>query len=362
MVGRSPLTRKFRKRAHQKAVTVCYCFALAIVSAAMVAPARADGDDGSIRVDPAAQPARAGTTSFPHPLLLNLQSGGPSPSEPPPESIYAPPEPPAEGQGVNEGAVHTELTVRYMTDYIFRGLDRSDGQGLTPVTFGVPPPDTSESFGAEDAPTLLVDGRISFDLGKLPHPYVGVFTAVFNSDPVSRFQEVRPSFGAVWTIRPLILDAGQETFIYPEREDLNTGEVYLRITLDDSYFFRTERPLFSPYVFTAYDYDLYNGFYFEAGVTHDFIIEDLGLTIRAVADAAYVMGIQEFSANGTDDEGWQHYDIGVIARYSINDMFHLSTRYGEWSLEGYLFYTDGINNELLSTTQMWGGAGISFRY
>ena len=36
------------------------------------------------------------------------------------------PEPPDESQGVNEGAVHTDLTVRYMTDYIFRGLDRSD--------------------------------------------------------------------------------------------------------------------------------------------------------------------------------------------------------------------------------------------
>jgi hypothetical protein len=328
----------------------------------MAAPARADEptDSPPHAIDLASQAAPAGSMSFPRPLLLNLQSSSSQP--PPPESIYAPPEPPVEGTGENQGAVHTAITVRYMTDYIFRGLDRSDGQGLTFQTGKTPAPDISESFGAEDAPTLQVDGKISFDLGKLPHPYVGVFTNIFNSDPISRFQEVRPSIGAVWTIRPLILEGGQQTFIFPEREDLNTSEVYVKFTLDDSYFFRTERPIISPYVFTAYDYDRYNGFYFEAGVSHDFQFEDLGVTITAVADIAYVMGIQEFSVDGKHDEGWQHYDLGLIASYSVNDMFHLSTRYGEWRLEGYLFYTDGLSDELLSTTQLWGGAGISFRY
>src|SRR5205814_5891036 len=143
-------------------------------------------------------------------------------------------------------------------DYIFRGLDRSDGVGLS-LNPTVPPVDDAKKFGNEDAPNLQFDAKLSFDLGKLPHPYIGLFTNVYNSDPISRFQEVRPIFGAEWTIRPLILEGGHQTFLFPEREDINTSEIFGRITLDDSYFFRTDHPLFSPYVFAAYDYDRYNG-------------------------------------------------------------------------------------------------------
>jgi len=40
------------------------------------------------------------------------------------ESVYAPPTPLRENDGVNQGAVHTELAVRYLTDYVFRGIER----------------------------------------------------------------------------------------------------------------------------------------------------------------------------------------------------------------------------------------------
>src|SRR5438874_7818347 len=146
---------------------------------------------------------RAGSNFSSAPLLLTLENQ--------PESVYAPPEPPTEEQGINQGAVHVDLSVRYMTDYIFRGLDRSDGVGLS-LNPTVPPVDDAKTFGNEDAPNLQFDAKLSFDLGKLPHPYIGLFTNVYNSDPISRFQEVRPIFGAEWTIRPLILEGGHQTF------------------------------------------------------------------------------------------------------------------------------------------------------
>jgi len=96
-----------------------------------------------------------------------------------PESIYAPAAPPREDEGVNEGAVHLDLTVRYMSDYVYRGIDRS------------------EVGGREDAPNVQFDGKLEFDLGKLPHPYVGLFVNVYDSDPISQFQEVRPVIIAV---------------------------------------------------------------------------------------------------------------------------------------------------------------------
>jgi hypothetical protein len=264
-----------------------------------------------------------------------------------PESIYAPPQPPREDEGVNEGGVHIDLTVRYMSDYVYRGID------------------FSEVGGAEDAPNLQVDGKVAWDLGKLPHPYIGVFVNVYDSDPISRFQEVRPSFGVDWPIKPLLLSAGNNTYIYPERDEMNTSEVYGRIELDDSFLFSSQRPMFSPYIYAAYDYDLYNGWYFEGGIRHDFVFEDTGFVLTALADVAYVMGEQQYllhPATSRDDVGFQHYDIGLIGAYSLNTLFNFSRRYGEFSIEGYLYYTDSIEHDLRADTQLWGGVGIHFRY
>lgn len=298
--------------------------------------------------------------AFTDPIYLTLQEE--------PESVYAPPAPPSVNQGVNQGGANFDLTIRYMTDYVFRGLDRSDGDGLELPVKGpngqiiVNPAETSKDFGHEDAPNLQVESKLSFDLGKLPHPYLGVFVNVYDSDPVSRFQEVRPYFGAVWTIRPFIFEGGHQTFIFPEREKLNTSEIYGKITFDDSTIFKTDQPILSPYIYGAYDYDLYNGWYFESGVKHDFVFQDWGVTFTALADVAFVMKEEEYLLHGSNDTGFQHYDLGLTASYSLNQLLNFSKRYGEFNIEGYLYYTNNIDSHLLATDQIWGGMGIAFKY
>jgi len=254
---------------------------------------------------------------------------------------------------VNEGGVHLSLTVNYLTDYVFRGIDRSEVGAIDPSETGTT---------TEDRANLQFDGKLSFDLGRAPHPFVGVFVNVFNDDPVSRFQEVRPFVGLDWNLRPLLLTAGWQTFIFPERDEFNTAEVFGRLELDDSVFWRTDRPVLSPYVFAAYDYDKYDGVYLEAGVRHACPIEGTGLTLTAVADVAYVAGNGYFTRLGGDDTGFQHYDVGLIGSYSLNTLVNFPRRYGEWTLRGYLFYTDGIARELRADTQLWGGVGVGFEY
>ncbi|HEY7086931.1 MAG TPA: hypothetical protein VH518_02510 [Tepidisphaeraceae bacterium] len=273
------------------------------------------------------------------PLSLSLQ-----PSEP--ETVYAPPAAPAPGTGINEGAVHFELAIGYFTDYVYRGIEIFE------------PP------GAEDRANLQINSKLSFDLGKLPHPFIAVFTNFADSDPVSTFQEIRPYVGFDWNLRPLVVSAGYTTYLYPDRDKFETSEVWGQILVDDSYFLRTEHPILSPYIYAAYDLDLYNGWYFEGGVSHDFVIEDTGLTLTAEANVAYVRGFELFATvpNQKDVNGFQHYQFGLIGTYSLNQFFKFPTRYGEWSLQGFLYYTDGIDNDLRSTTQTWGGAGILFRY
>ena len=281
--------------------------------------------------------------------------------QPQPESIYAPPEAPQMEQGSNEGPVKLDLTVGYWTDYIFRGIDRS------------------ESGGSEDSPNILFDGTMTFDLGRYPKLFVGVFSNVYDSDPISRFQEIRPYFGLELNARPVTFDIGNTFYIYPDRDDFNTAELWAKMTIDDSYFFRSDDPIFSPYILAAWDYDTYNGLYVEMGVRHDFEIEGMPLTLSPIARIAYVSGNKEFrpvppgtpnpdpafdfgpSSSG-NDSGFQHYDLGFEATYGLNELFNIPARYGKFDFKGYIFYTDGLSDNLRASTELYGGVGIGFTY
>lgn len=294
--------------------------------------------------------------------LANAPAGA---AQNPTESVYAPPELPVEGQGVNEGAVHFELGINYYTDYIFRGVDMSRFlEGAT---------DDSDSLN------LQIDAKLSFDLGKLPHPYVSAFVNVAEDDEVSNFQEVRPSVGFDWTIKPLVISAGYTTYIYPDRDQYETSEVFVGIALDDKILIGgMSIPV--PYAMAAYDFDLYDGVYIEAGVRYRMAFDDIGLVLTAMGNVAYVSGYNAgvdsapgvpgiFTPAGTplgaveEVTGFQHWQVGLTAEYSLNKLFNVSSRYGEWSIRGAIYYTDGIEDEdLAATDQIWGGGGIVLRF
>jgi len=270
--------------------------------------------------------------------------------DPQPPSVYALPDPAAEDQGANTGGLNLNIRINYLTDYMYRGVDRSAFIG-----------DVTGS-GSSDRASFQFDGRLTFDLGKAPHPFIGVFANVLDNDPVSNFQEVRPVFGAEWAIRPFVLAAGHNLYQFPDRGALNTGEVWGRITLDDAVVLRREQPLLSPYIYGAYDYDEYRGWYLEAGVSHDWVIENSGITLTFLANTAYVIGQAHFAGPEGKDTGFHHYELGVIARYSLNLLLNIPQRYGRWSFNGYLMYTDGLDGDLRSDTKLWGGAGIELSY
>ncbi len=269
------------------------------------------------------------------------------PADVPPSSYRQANDPAYEAgpQGGNTGGVHLDFTFRYMTDYVYRGID------------------FSETGGSEDAPTFQFDTCARFDLGKAPSPYIGVFANVYNSDPISRFQEIRPFIGAEWDIRPLTIDGGLNSYIYPEREELNTAELYIEFQFDDSYWLKTIKPILSPYIFSAYDFDSYKAWYFELGVEHELEIEETGLGVRAFADVTYVLNYELYAAEaGGYDSGFQHYDVGLTVFYDLTDALSIPPRYGTWMVEGYVVYTDNIEDDMLAETQLWGGAGLRFQY
>ena len=260
------------------------------------------------------------------------------------------------------GAAHFQLGINYFSDYIYRGVE------------------VFNSSGGKNNLNLQVDAKLSFDLGKLPHPFVSVFTNISNEDPVSNFQEVRPSVGVDWEIKPLVLTGGYTTYLYPERDERQTSEVFVGLSLDDKVLFGG-RPIPVPYVLAVYDFDLYDGLYIEGGLKYKLNFEDVGFSITAIGSVAYVSSYDAFiptdDGNGVEagfftdphhaagDEsvsGFQHYQISLIGEYSLNKFFNVSTRYGEWTLRGYLNYTDGLDENIGAASLFWGGGGLNFSY
>jgi hypothetical protein len=270
------------------------------------------------------------------------------------QGVYTLPEPPTAANGTNLGGVHFDISTAYFNHYVYRGVDHSIS---APNTAG-------QTHSKASTLNLEVDTKLEFDLGTLPHPFVGLFSDVYDDDPVSRFQEIRPYYGLDWTVKPFLIEGGGITYIYPDRETLNTAEAYGKFTMDDRILFHTDKPVLSPYIYTAYDYDKNNGWYTEAGITHDLALEDLGLTFTFQADVAYIIGFQQqfVYINELHDTGFQHYDAGVKSTYSLNHLFNLSNRFGEFDLLGYFFYTGRLDSDLTANNVIWGGVGIGFKY
>src|SRR5207248_563579 len=148
--------------------------------------------------------------------------------EPQDTSVYALPTPATTDEGANTGGVNIDMKVNYLSDYLYRGVDRTRF-----IDRSIPGPIANERANFQ------FDGKLNWNLGKLPHPFIGIFANVLDQDPISTFQEVRPIFGLEWRIRPLILSAGHNTYIFPDRSILNTGEVWGKIALDDSVLLRS---------------------------------------------------------------------------------------------------------------------------
>jgi hypothetical protein len=291
--------------------------------------------------------------------ILALAIASVSLAQAPNESVYAPPELPRADQGVNEGAVHFQLGLSYFTDYVYRGVE------------------VFEPPSHEDSLNLQIDTKLTFDLGKLPHPYVAVFANIADSDEVSNFQEIRPTIGMDWTIKPLVFSAGYTSYLYPERDQRQTNEVFVGLALDDKTLYHGD-PIPVPYLMAAYDFDTYDGLYIETGIRYRYAFEEIGLTLTASASLAYVAGYQAYidgDNGGTEAgfftsgdkpreniNGFQHYQVGLTAEYSLNKLFKFSTRYGDFALRGSIYYTDGIDDGPAATTQIWGGGGIVFSY
>lgn len=246
----------------------------------------------------------------------------------------------------NNGGAHFSLDFAYANEYVYRGVNH----------------DAVATHG--NSLNLLFDGKLEFDLGQYPHPYVELFTNVYDADPLSRFQEIRPIVGADWDVRPFDVDLSEISYIYPNRETFNYPEIDLKVSLDDNLLWNTEKPVISPYVLGAFEYQKFEGWYLEFGIKHDFEFEDFGLTVTPEVNVGWISGLkQQFVfINDVRCTGWQHFELGLTITYSLNFLLNVSKKYGEFDVKGYGFYDDRLSPQITSSNAFWGGLGLGFKY
>ena len=262
-----------------------------------------------------------------------------------PETVYVPPRVVDPSQGYNEGALSLEITGRYMTDYVYRGLEV-----VEPAT-------------GEDAANVQIDATLRLDLGRLPDPFVHLFTNTAEGDDISNFQVIRSSIGLHWETEPFSLTVGTQNYTYPDRSDLDTAEVFGELRINDGVVVAEEGAILGPFLLVAYDYDRFEGAYAEGGLRRSFDLPAPNLRLTLEGLVAYVNNYELYSSDpNRAGSGFSHYQVGAIAEYRLNSLLNISRRYGQWSLTGYLYYTDGLDNDLTASTQIWGGGGITFRY
>src|SRR5512143_2174312 len=86
------------------------------------------------------------------PPPLNIEDPQPLKLAEQPPSVYGLPTPPSEKEAVNAGGINLDIKVTYFSDYIYRGIDRSDF--ISVVTHK----------NATDRANFQFDGKLSFDL------------------------------------------------------------------------------------------------------------------------------------------------------------------------------------------------------
>ena len=269
-----------------------------------------------------------------------------------PETVYSPPGGPAAATEPQGPRLNWELTLGYASGYVYRGIDHSATIGDTPAI-------SEEAGGA----SFQFSGRLTLDSGGPWQAFVEVFSNYWDSDPTSTWQEVRPTVGLQWQSKLSSITMGATGYIYPNRAGDNTNEVFIRVDANDGAILEQEQPILNPYALIAYDLDASGGWYGELGVSHNWAIPGIGLTVTPVARLAYTYRLDEafiFSTNRSGS-GWQHADLGLQLSYQINTLLNLPESDGKWTLGAFIFQTEHLADATLGDSLTWGGINLTWK-
>lgn len=279
------------------------------------------------------------------------------------EPAPTPAAPTEEAAGGKPLPISFSVDYTVVSDYIFRGINFSEysGEGREGL---------NHQLGAS----------ISVDLDKL-----GTFTystwfewyakqddPSFDDDAHGHLQEVDHAISWSYDLSnlceklPVTFETGWISYAFPQEkgDTYATNEWYMSLSLDDSSLFGTEGPVLNPYAAWYVDNDDVDGCWIETGISHDFAFSDLGFANTPVlkditATPSFVLGIDKNQFDkGTHLHNMQ-YGLDISA--DINSMFGLTTDYGQFTITGFIYYSDAINTAA-ANDEFWGGISLGYEW
>jgi hypothetical protein len=274
----------------------------------------------------------------------------------------------------------------FVSDYVWRGINATEFQGE-----GHERPCHQLRFGLESDSTDWLD----VDLGTVGatawFQWYGGFLAQTNGQSGDHLQQVDYSlywkrnvpelgthFELGWVYRtwPRVHDIAPDV----AGDEETTYEVYVKLTFDDSAFFGTEKPVFSPYIYYGLDYDLADeGSWIELGVSHEFILADLEpfssapmLNYMKVTPSASLgidhryldsSTLQKISttARGTRSTKFANLLLGVAFDYDLTGAMGVSEEYGTLNAGAFVYFSDALREDILNDT-LYGGVRIGYSW
>ncbi len=256
------------------------------------------------------------------------------------------------------------LDYTLVTDYIWRGINYSeyDGEGREALNhqLGVGASYDTGTFGTFG---MLVWLEWYADQEALSGP---------GSGPL---QEV--DYVAYWsyTLEQIAttVETGWIAYAFPQVEDESecTHEWYVALSFDDSCLFGTEQGVLNPFVAYYLDVDDVQGSWLEFGVSHDFILAEMGCKDTPVlkdlsVTPSFVVGVDHRylpNSLGTGQEATRLANLryGLAATYDITSALSLPPQVGLVTLTGFLNFSQALRDELIDD-EFWGGVTVAWQW
>lgn len=252
-----------------------------------------------------------------------------------------------------------------VTDYIFRGINFSEypGEGREKLNhqLGVGTEYDAGSLGAFGA-------SVWFEW------YAGQQRLTPESG--SNLQEVDYSVYWSYGLEPLdaTLELGYIAYHFPRLsgDDECTHEFYVSMGFDDSAWFGTDAPVLNPTVTFYHDVDDFQGSWLEIGVSHDFALgENESLAATPVlkdltVTPSLTLGIDHRWMAPAVGEGQKSTRLGNLlygldVGYDLSSALDVPEAWGEFSLGGFLYYSQALRSELIND-ELFGGMTVSWAW
>ncbi len=153
----------------------------------------------------------------------------------------------------------------------------------------------------------------------------------------------------------------------------NTSDLYVKVSFDDSLVFG--KPILNPYIAYYHDIDDVQAGWLEMGVSHDFVLKDMGCEKCCIlkdltVTPSLVLGVDHryYDKVGLGGDGGVGTRLGAINygltfTYDLSGALNMSPQCGSIALKGFINYSQPFHDEdTLVNDILYGGVTVSYSW